>query len=166
VREPAAAAAVRAILAILCFAIALASVSFAFAHADRVAAAGGFGPIVAALVSFLVFGIVGFFLLLRLRDARKPALASGVPREPYLPESGLAAGVYGLIPGAKYRVIRPITDCYGASFEAGEELTFVSRDYLPYHGGHTLVFRPRTMYLQDDENAGVLHALDTYLANV
>ena len=82
---------------------------------------------------------------------------------PDVPEPDLKSGVYGLVPGAKYRVLRAITDYHGGSFAAGDVLTFVKRDYLPYHGGHTLTFEPRVMYLQDDENADVLGRLDSYL---
>lgn len=34
---------------------------------------------------------------------------------------------------------------------AGTRLTFRERHYLPYHGGHTLMFREATLYLQDDD---------------
>lgn len=76
---------------------------------------------------------------------------------------GVKAGVYGLNPGVTYRVIRQIKDCYGDVFPVGTELLFVRRHFLPYHGGHTLVFRPRPMYLQEDLNAEVLERLDAYL---
>ena len=89
---------------------------------------------------------------------RDPWLAQGPGRS--APESDNG----GLIPGATYRVIRPVTDHYGTVFAVGEELTYVSRDFLPYHGGHTLVFQPRAMYLQDEDNADVLNDLDAYLS--
>lgn len=76
---------------------------------------------------------------------------------------GVRAGVYGLKPGASYRVVREIEDYHGNVFPAGMELSFVQRHYLPYHGGHTVVFRPKTMYLQDEENADVLNRLENYL---
>jgi hypothetical protein len=78
----------------------------------------------------------------------------------------LEAGVYGLVSQGTYRVIRPIIDCYGAVFVPGEELTFVRRDYLPYHGGHTIVFETRSMYLQDETNADILNGLDLYLQKI
>jgi hypothetical protein len=80
-----------------------------------------------------------------------------------MPEAGLKNGVYGLVPHAKYRVIRAITDFYGGQFAVGDVLTFVKRDFLPYHGGHTLTFEPRAIYFQDEANSDVLGSLDTYL---
>ena len=72
-------------------------------------------------------------------------------------------GVYGLRPGATYRVIQEIRDYYGNVFPIGMELVFVGRYFLPYHGGHTIVFQPQTMYLQEEANADVLDGLDLCL---
>ncbi|UQA55513.1 DUF3601 domain-containing protein [Polyangium aurulentum] len=55
--------------------------------------------------------------------------------------------VHELVPGKRYRVIKPFRDYHGHPFEEGELLTFASRDYLPYHDGHTIVFAERTMWL-------------------
>lgn len=74
--------------------------------------------------------------------------------------------VYGLRPGQRFQVVRAFQDHYGNAFEAGEQLTFKSRDYLPYHGGHTVVFEEKTMYLQDEDNAAILGNLAAYLRPV
>jgi hypothetical protein len=63
-----------------------------------------------------------------------------------------------------YRVIKPFSDYHHGQFAAGEELIFVGRDYLPYHGGHTLTFTARKIYFQDEENAEILARLESYLA--
>lgn len=64
--------------------------------------------------------------------------------------------VYAMTPGSRYRVMKPFTDCYGGSFEQGELLTFKERHFLPYHGGHTIVFDERSLYLQEDEHREIL----------
>lgn len=76
---------------------------------------------------------------------------------------GLKAGVHGLVAGASYRVLREIRDHYGNVFPVGMELLFVRRHFLPYHGGHTVVFQPQAMYLQEEEHADVLARLEAYL---
>lgn len=72
-------------------------------------------------------------------------------------------GVYDLRRGRRYVVVQGFTDYHGGRFEAGERLTFRRHDYLPYHGGHTVVFDERTVYLQDEENAEVLGKLRDYI---
>jgi len=59
---------------------------------------------------------------------------------------------YALRRNAVYEVVRDFTDHYGTNFAAGTRLTFVQRNYLPYHGGHTLQFREAAVYLQDDDD--------------
>ena len=71
--------------------------------------------------------------------------------------------VYDLKPGCRYCVRKDFTDFYGGQFAAGAILTFQKRDYLPYHGGHTVQFAEQTLYLQDEENADILQDLWTYL---
>lgn len=63
-----------------------------------------------------------------------------------------------------YRVMRTFTDYYGTPFASGEQLRFLSHSVLPYHGGHTLVFEGRTLYLQEYENRDILDAFTRYLA--
>ena len=71
--------------------------------------------------------------------------------------------VYDLEPGRQYRVKTDFADCYNSHVAAGTILTFQKRDYLPYHGGHTLFFAEQTIYLQDEDSAGILQSLWTYL---
>jgi ubiquinone/menaquinone biosynthesis C-methylase UbiE len=72
--------------------------------------------------------------------------------------------VYDLVRGAEYVVRESFTDYHGQSFGAGERLRFRERHFLPYHGGHTLVFEPRTIYLQEDDQSHILSHLPRYLA--
>ncbi len=51
--------------------------------------------------------------------------------------------IYRLEKDAAYIVSRSFTDFYGNMFAPGEILTYVERHFLPYHGGHTIVFRER-----------------------
>lgn len=74
--------------------------------------------------------------------------------------------VYRLQPQKTYRVHQTFTDYYGHVFEAGQELTFVKRNFLPYDGGHTLTFQPAAVYLQEDLQAEILENLDLYLAEI
>jgi hypothetical protein len=63
--------------------------------------------------------------------------------------------VYGLRKNAVYEVIRDFNDCHGQPFTQGTRLTYVDRNFVPYHGGHTVRFVEATLYLQEEE--------DTYL---
>jgi hypothetical protein len=72
-------------------------------------------------------------------------------------------GVYDLRAGRRYVVVQGFTDHHGGRFEAGEQLTFRRHDYLPYHGGHTVEFEERTVYLQDEDSAEVLGRLWSYI---
>lgn len=71
--------------------------------------------------------------------------------------------IYRLQPHKIYRVRCTFTDYYGHVFEAGQALTFVSRNFLPYDGGHTLTFQPASVYLQEELQAEILENLDVYL---
>jgi hypothetical protein len=70
--------------------------------------------------------------------------------------------VYRLAPGRRYVVRAPFVDHTGARFEAGVVLTFREKHFLPYEGGHTLVFAEATVWLHEDDP--VLVGLDRYLA--
>ena len=79
-------------------------------------------------------------------------------------EGGMANGtVYDLQEGCRYRVRKDFTDYYGSRFAEGEILTYQKREFLPYHGGHTIHFGPQTLYLQEEQNADILEDLWTYL---
>jgi hypothetical protein len=72
--------------------------------------------------------------------------------------------LYTLERGVVYIVTKPFSDFHNQSFSSGDKLTFVERHFLPYHGGHTVVFKEKAIYLQEDENAVIVHSLDQYLA--
>ena len=65
--------------------------------------------------------------------------------------------------GVQYRVQRDFADYYQNQFTQGEQLTFVDSHFVPYHGGYTLVFKERTLYLQEEVNSHILGSLGDYL---
>ena len=71
--------------------------------------------------------------------------------------------IYSLEKGVTYVVIRTFTDFYGDVFSPGERLTYTERHFLPYHGGHTIVFKERNIYLQEDANQDILDSFAEYL---
>jgi hypothetical protein len=79
-------------------------------------------------------------------------------------DQGNQSSIYRLEPGVVYRVVRPFADYHGSAFEPGRLLTFESRSFVPYHGGHTLFFREAAIALQEDDQAAILHDLGSYLA--
>ena len=72
--------------------------------------------------------------------------------------------IYTLEKGATYVVNRMFTDFYGNVFSPGEMLTYAERHFLPYHGGHTIVFNERNIYLQEEENQDILDGFGEYLS--
>ncbi len=78
----------------------------------------------------------------------------------------LEGTVYGLMPDHEYQVLQAFTDYYGHTFELGERLHFKQRHFLPYHGGHTILFAERPLYLQEDQNSGILEDFSAYIAPV
>jgi hypothetical protein len=72
--------------------------------------------------------------------------------------------IYTLESGATYVVNRAFTDYYGNAFSVGEKLTYVERHFLPYEGGHTLVFRECRLYLQEEVNKNIIDAFAEYLS--
>jgi len=75
----------------------------------------------------------------------------------------LKGTVYGLKPGHQYQVIKSFKDFYGNSFERGEILRFRERHFLPYDGGHTVVFEERSLYLQEEKNQEILENFSEYI---
>lgn len=71
---------------------------------------------------------------------------------------------YRLAGGDCCVVVKSFTDYYANHFAAGEKLIFVEQHFLPYHGGHTLVFRERKMYLQENEQSEIIGNFKDYLA--
>ena len=78
----------------------------------------------------------------------------------------LKGTVYGLVQGAEYEVRQTFTDYYRNQFQLGERLRFKERHFLPYHGGHTIIFEQRPLYLQEEENAAILSNFSEYIAPV
>lgn len=74
--------------------------------------------------------------------------------------------IHRLEKSVRYRVCRSFKDFYKNEFHPDEILTFVEYHFLPYHGGYTLVFEERNLYLQEDENADILNSLNTYFQQI
>ena len=78
----------------------------------------------------------------------------------------LEGTVYALVPGGEYRVIQSFSDYYANQFQLGELLRFKERHFLPYHGGHTIVFDQKSLYLQDSENQELLANFSDYIERI
>jgi len=119
--------------------------------------------IIIAVLLGTFFVCFGWALIkyLRWRDRRRGVT---VPGQTYNEE--LAGTVYGLVPGAEYRVVQSFTDCYQNQFQKGELLRFKERHFLPYHGGHTIVFEERPLYLQENENAELIANFSDYIRRI
>ena len=65
--------------------------------------------------------------------------------------------VYSLTPGVAIRIVKTFRDYQNQEFAAGTILHFTKRNFLPYHGGHTVYFQEATMYLCDlNETAAIV----------
>jgi hypothetical protein len=90
-----------------------------------------------------------------------------LPSKPYSFSKAMSNNpldIHGLKKATRYKVCQSFTDFYHNLFAEGEILTFVEVQFLPYHGGYTLVFKKRNPYLQEDENAKMLNSLGDYLS--
>lgn len=74
--------------------------------------------------------------------------------------------IRALAKSVRYNVCLDFTDFYHNQFVQGEILTFMEYHFLPYHGGYTLIFKERNLYLQEQENANILDCLGDYLTPV
>jgi hypothetical protein len=118
------------------------------------------GIIIAVLMGvFFISWTWALILYLRWRERR--TLNTGVS---VMDREELKRTVYGLIPGAEYQVMQTFTDYYNNQFQRGEMLRFKERHFLPYHGGHTIIFEQRPLYLQENENASILENFSEYIA--
>ena len=70
--------------------------------------------------------------------------------------------IYTLEQGVAHIVTKPFVDYYNNQFTEGEKLSFVGRNFLPYEGGHTAIFKERRLYLQEDQNRDIIDAFDSY----
>lgn len=120
------------------------------------------GLAIAVLVGvFFLSCTWALFRYLRWRDKRRAAVTVSVP---FQSDPNLAGTIYGMMPGHEYQVMKSFTDHYGNAFEQGERLLFKQRHFLPYHGGHTIVFEGRALYLQEDQNREILDNFSEYIA--
>ncbi|HEX8844463.1 MAG TPA: hypothetical protein VF791_07455 [Pyrinomonadaceae bacterium] len=74
--------------------------------------------------------------------------------------------IYTMKTGATYVVNKTFTDFYGNLFSPGEMLTYVQRHFLPYDGGHTIVFKERNIYLQEEVNGEIIDSFADYLTRI
>jgi Domain of unknown function (DUF3601) len=140
--------------------VGAAATATAFWLVDHRQAVPSSGPMIAVLIG-LFFGsyLWAFFRYLGWRDKGRATRTS----TPSQPDPALEGTVYGMMPGREYQVMRPFMDHYGNLFEQGERLRFKQRHFLPYHGGHTILFEERALYLQEDQNTEILdHFLDYF----
>lgn len=116
---------------------------------------------VALGVAFVCY-VGAFMFLLRWRDLRR---ADGYRPEPVRVQvrDEEVGTIYGLVAGRKYRVVRRFTDFYGTVFEENEVLEFRGRHFLPYHGGHTITFDGKPLFLQEDQNRDILDNFASYI---
>ena len=111
------------------------------------------------LVIYFICWTGALMLYLRWRERR--TLVTGITT---MDREELKGTVYGLVQGAEYQVMQTFTDYYNNQFQRGELLRFKERHFLPYHGGHTIVFEQRPLYLQEEENAAILSNFSEYIA--
>jgi len=77
--------------------------------------------------------------------------------------SGSSIEIQDLKVRSQYRVLQDFVDFYQNQFRRGELLTFVESNFIPYHGGYTVVFQEKTLYLQEEVNSDILSSLGDYL---
>ena len=122
--------------------------------------------VIAALMAcFFITFLWGFLRILRARDIKNSQLVQGRPSSspPPLPTPETEGTIYGLYPGWEYKVVQSFTDYYGNEFKVNEKLTFKERHFLPYHGGHTIMFEQCSLYLQEDQNKDILDNFSSYI---
>jgi len=121
------------------------------------------------MLTFFVCWTWALMRYLRWRDQNISRVTRGhnMDDNSYTPANDYLAGtVYRLIPGAEYRVVQSFTDFYGGRFNQGELLRFKEQHFLPYHGGHTIVFEQKSLYLQETENAAILDNFSDYVERI
>ena len=64
--------------------------------------------------------------------------------------------IWDLSAGKAIRIVKTFRDVTGTEYAEGTVLHFKSRDYLPYHDGHTVYFKEATMYLCDADDTGAI----------
>jgi hypothetical protein len=148
---------------ILLLLVGAAAFMFAFWLVDHPQRILDSGVVIAVFLGiFLVLYVWAFLLYFRWRDEKRAMIPRTAPST-ILSASGLEGTVSGMIPGRQYRVVKSFTDHYGNSFEQNELLRFKERHFLPYHGGHTIVFDERSLYLQEESNREILENFSEYI---
>jgi Domain of unknown function (DUF3601) len=150
----------RIVLLLLIGAGAVVCAFWLFDH--QLALPGTWTMIVILFGVFFVTFTWALFKLLRWRDGRRSRLI----KTPTPPQPNSEGTVYGLIPGIEYLVLKSFTDYQGNSFQRSELLHFKERHFLPYHGGHTIIFVERPLYLQEDQNREILDHFSEYITQV
>lgn len=120
-------------------------------------------PILAtALFIGFIFGLTALAIGVRKLIGRT-RLSTWLIRRGFSFDTG---SIYELKKGRRYVIKRSFVDYHQQRFEVGEQLTFLSYDYLPYHSGHTLTFAERKLYLQEEEQAEIVRSIRSYLEPV
>ena len=127
---------------------------------------GTLTSIVIAMGVFFLSFLGGFIRILQWRDHKNAQVTPAQQTPQPTPRPELEGTVYGLMPGSRYQVINSFTDFYGNEFEKGEELHFQTRHFLPYDGGHTIIFENRRLYLQEDKNKDILDNFSNYIIKI
>jgi len=138
-----------------------AAMALAFWLVDHRQALPNTGLTLAVLIG-LFFGSYSwaFLLYLHWRDKSRARIS----HVPVTADPTWQGTVYGMIPEREYQVMQSFADHYGTLFERGEWLRFKQRHFLPYHGGHTILFDGRALYLQEDQNREILEHFSDYIA--
>jgi hypothetical protein len=124
---------------------------------------GGSAVVIALLMGvFFVTVSSALVLYLARREPRRAMAPQPPPPPPVDPRAPLS--IYTLQPATPYVVRQSFTDYYGNAFVAGERLTFRERHFLPYHGGHTIVFYEKSLYLQEQINSDLIDRFAEYFA--
>ena len=144
--------------------IGAAAIALAFWLSARHPAPPGWGGMIAGLFGlFFVSSTWALLRYLRRRD-RQRAAHRQIVSATAAARSELDGTVYGLIAGRQYRVLKSFTDFHGGGFEQGELLRFKQRHFLPYHGGHTIVFEEHSLFLQEEQSREILDNFSQYIA--
>ena len=136
---------------------------YAFRLIDDLQTAANSQVVLAVLIGVFFVAWTGAFLLfLHWRDkSRATIIAVPSQLDPNLNDT-----VYGMLPEREYQVLQSFTDYYGNTFEKGKRLRFKQRHFLPYHGGHTIVFDGKALYLQENQNQEILDHFSEYIAPI
>ena len=118
-----------------------------------------------SLVVFFISYVWAFLLIVKWRDERSRntnTIKTNAALPPALSQQNLEGTIYGLTTECRYRVVKSFTDYYNNSFKQGDILRYRERHFLPYHGGHTIIFEEQTLYLQEKINAEILENFSQY----